>query len=264
MKKKKLYIIGCVLCAVLVFVSGFMLLREKADQRKSAEAFEQLVDLVKTEVESESNDDTEKDEMPKQTSFAKYSDVFSQNNDFVGWISIEGTNINYPVMQTKENPDYYLKRNFEKKYSDYGVPYVAESCDVDISDNTVIYGHHMKNGMMFSDLCLYESEDFYADHRFIQFDTLMDYGMYEIVAVFKTVAYSSDGFKYYHFVSAENEAQFDEYIANCKGLALYDTGVGAEYGDKLITISTCEYSQTNGRMVIVAKRVVDTDTGVLE
>lgn len=136
------------------------------------------------------------------------------------------------------------------------VPYMQENCDLEQSDNVVIYGHHMKNGSMFSDLCKYESEDFYQEHKTVHFDTLADFGEYEIVAAFKTVAYSQEGFKYYHFVNAEDEAAFDEFIAECKSLALYDTGVTAEYGDKLITLSTCEYSRTNGRMVIVAKLVV--------
>lgn len=128
--------------------------------------------------------------------------------------------------------------------------------DKEAAGNVVIYGHHMKNGSMFSDLCKYESEDFYQAHKNVHFDTLADFGEYEIVAAFKTVAYSQEGFKYYHFVNAEDEAAFDEFIAECKSLALYDTGVSAEYGDKLITLSTCEYSRTNGRMVIVAKLVV--------
>lgn len=142
---------------------------------------------------------------------------------------------------------------FDKSYSSYGVPYLAENCDIGISDNLVLYGHHMNNGSMFSDLCRYESEDFYREHKTIHFDTLDSFGEYEVIAAFKTVAYSGEGFKYYHFVQAENAEAFEAYIAECKALALYDTGVTAEYGDKLITLSTCEYSRTNGRMVVVAK-----------
>ena len=73
------------------------------------------------------------------------------------------------------------------------------------------------------------------------------------MAVFKTVAYSSEGFRYYDFVHAEREEEFNAYVETCRGLALYDTGVTAEYGDKLITLSTCEYSAANGRLVVVAK-----------
>ena len=173
----------------------------------------------------------------------------------MGWISIDGTNINYPVMQTIDNPNYYLKRSFDKKYSNYGVPYIQENCVLGISDNIVVYGHHMKNNSMFADLCKYESEDFYREHTTVHFDTLSSLDDYEIVTVFKTVAYSEDGFKYYHFVDAENEDDFNAFISQCKELALYDTGIDAEYGDKLITLSTCEYSRTNGRMVVVAKLI---------
>ena len=158
-------------------------------------------------------------------------------------------------MQTVDNPNYYLKRSFEKQYSDYGVPYVQENCDLELSDNCVIYGHHMNNGSMFADLCKYADEDFYRAHKTIRFDTLSGFGEYEVVAVFKTVAYSEQGFQYYHFVNAEDETAFNEYISQCKELALYDTGVTAEYGDKLITLSTCEYSAQNGRLVVVAKKV---------
>lgn len=108
---------------------------------------------------------------------------------------------------------------------------------------------------MFADLCKYESEKFYREHPIIHFDTLSDFCDYEIVCVFKTAAYSADGFKYYHFVEAADEAEFDNFLSMCQSLALYDTGVTAAYGDKLITLSTCEYSRTNGRMVVVAKLV---------
>ena len=181
--------------------------------------------------------------------------LYLENADMVGWIQIEGTNIDYPVMQTVDEPNFYLKRGFDKQYSDYGVPYVQENCDIALSDNCVIYGHHMNNGTMFADLCKYESKDFYREHKIIRFDTLSGFGEYEIVAVFKTVTYSEQGFKYYHFTRAESAEDFDAYIAQCKALSLYDTGVMAEYGDKLITLSTCEYSRKNGRMVVVAKRI---------
>ena len=187
--------------------------------------------------------------------YEKYRAVQEQNSDFVGWLSVPGTNIDYPVMQTVDEPNFYLKRGFDKQYSDYGVPYVQENCDIALSDNCVIYGHHMNNGTMFTDLCKYENEDFYREHKTIHFDTLSGFGEYEIVAVFKTVAYSEQGFKYYHFTRAESAEDFDDYIAQCKALSLYDTGVTAEYGDRLITLSTCEYSRKNGRMVVVAKRI---------
>ena len=109
---------------------------------------------------------------------------------------------------------------------------------------------------MFSDLCKYASEDFYREHKTIRFDTLSGFGEYEIIAVFKTAAYSEQGFKYYHFTRADSAGDFNAYVSKCKELSFYDTGVSAEYGDKLITLSTCEYSRQNGRMVVVAKQVI--------
>ena len=255
--KSKYLMIGAAVCAALFLFSGVMLCRQYADEKQSAEAFAEVADLIKEDVEPPTLELAD-DPAPKPeelTAFEKYADVYAQNSDLVGWISIPGTRIDYPVMQTKDTPNFYLKHAFDKSYSDYGVPYVQENCDLALSDNCVIYGHHMNNGTMFAGLCKYESEDFYQEHKIICFDTLSSFGEYEIVAVFKTVAYSEQGFKYYHFTRAESAEDFDDYIAQCKALSLYDTGVTAEYGDRLITLSTCEYSRKNGRMVVVAKRI---------
>ena len=236
-KKQKIFIAGVALFAALFLFSGVMLMWQYADGKQSADAFDAVADLIQP-VETPrpgttlgAGDTTEDEPDLEMVAFEKYAAIHEQNTDFVGWVSIDGTNINYPVMQTIDNPNFYLKRGFEKQYSNYGVPYVQENCALGISDNVVIYGHHMNNGSMFADLCKYEREDFYREHTTIHIDTLSSLGEYEIVAVFKTVAYSEDGFKYYHFVNAEDENAFDAFISQCKALALYDTGVDAEYGD---------------------------------
>ena len=187
--KTKVMIAGAAFCAALFLFSGFMLCREYLDQKQSAEAFEEVAELVKEEpvlpaLELESEQEPVQEEV---TAFDKYADMYAQNSDLVGWVSIPGTRIDYPVMQTKDNPDFYLKHAFDKSYSSYGVPYVQENCDIGISDNLVLYGHHMNNGSMFSDLCKYESEDFYREHKIIHFDTLESFGEYEVIAAFKTV-----------------------------------------------------------------------------
>ena len=268
MNKKKILIAGVALFAALFLFSGVMLMWQYADGKQSADAFDAVADLIQP-VETPQpgtspgvGDTTEEEPDLEMVAFEKYAAIHEQNTDFVGWVSIDGTNINYPVMQTIDNPNFYLKRGFEKQYSNYGVPYVQENCALGISDNVVIYGHHMNNGSMFADLCKYEREDFYQEHPTIHFDTLSSLGEYEIVAVFKTVAYSEDGFKYYHFVNAEDENAFDAFISQSKALALYETGVDAEYGDKLLTLSTCEYSRNNGRMVVVAKQISPPSTEV--
>lgn len=265
MKRNMMIVLAAVFAAIFLF-SGMMLWQDYRDQEVSAAVFDNVANLIVEEtqpttesyVEDAGTQPAEPTEpaAAEMTAYEKYAAVYAQNNDFVGWLCIEGTNINYPVMQTPEDPNYYLKRAFDHSYSDYGVPYVQENCALGISDNIVIYGHNMSNGSMFADLCRYEKKSFWQEHPMIHFDTLSGYGEYEIVTVFKTVAYSQEGFKYYHFVDAESEADFDAFLAQCRELELYDTGVDAEYGDQLITLSTCEYSRKNGRMVIVAKKIV--------
>lgn len=266
-KTQVFFLIGAVLFTALFLFSGIMAMRQYKDTKQSAEAFNAVADLVKpapTPVPSSVEDATGEDGTdtpasyePAQelTAYDKYAAVYEQNSDFIGWISIEDTKINYPVMQTPGNKDFYLKHAFDKSYSEYGVPYMQENCKLGLSDNCVIYGHHMQDGSMFADLCKFESEDFYKEHKTIYFDTLAGFGEYEIVCVFKTAAYAADGFKYYCFVDAADAAEFNSFLSSCQSLALYDTGVSAEYGDKLITLSTCEYSRSNGRMVIVARLV---------
>ena len=267
-KKQKILMAGAALFAALLLFSGIMVCREINDSRQSAQVFESLAKLVvekpKLDIKTDGKESQPKDKppadepAPEVTAADKYAAIHEKNSDFVGWLRIEGTNINYPVMQSSDNPNFYLKHSFEKDYSNYGVPYVQENCELGISDNAIIYGHHMDDGSMFADLCKYEDEDFYREHKTIQFDTMDGFGEYEIVAVFKTVAYSNAGFPYFLFVNADKPEDFDGFISKCKELALYDTGVTTEYGDKLITLSTCEYSRDNGRMVIVAKKAAPT------
>jgi sortase B len=130
----------------------------------------------------------------------------------VGWIAIDGTGINYPVMQTLDNPEFYLKHNFEKEPSNYGVPFVDAKCDVLYpGDNTLVYGHHMKNGTMFSPLENYKSKTFWQEHRYIRFDTLAGFGTYEIIAAFKV---HPDDFRYNRLPRKLNPVFCVDYTAN--------------------------------------------------
>ena len=186
----------------------------------------------------------------------QYQTLYTQNSDLAGWIQIDGTNINYPVMQSKQDPDFYLKHNFEKANSPYGCPYVQASCDLQTpSDNILVYGHNMKDGTMFSDLLQYKRESFWEQHRIIQFDTLTAQAEYTVMAVFRGEA--EDLFAYYQCVDAETPQEFSAYVDACKGATLYETGVTAVYGDKLLTLSTCDDSGKNSRVVVVAKRITE-------
>lgn len=184
--------------------------------------------------------------------------LYLENSDMVGWIQIEGTNIDYPVMQTPADPNYYLKHDFEKNYTDYGCPFMQADCDaLAPSDNLIIYGHNMKDGSMFADLAKYRSKDFWQAHKTVWFDTARGSCAYGIFAVIHTTvqADAADAFPFYWFVDAASPEEFADYVSACKARALYDTGISAEYGDKLLTLSTCDNVADDGRLLVIAKRI---------
>lgn len=186
----------------------------------------------------------------------EYQAVYELNNDLVGWITVPDTKIDYPVVQSIDNPNYYLDHNFQKKWSAWGCIYVREQCDVFTpSDNVVLYGHHMKDGSMFAQLDKYKKKAFWEEHQTFTFDTLYEHHTYQIIAVFKTSAIVGQGFSYHIFNTAQSEEEFNEFISTVHSLQMYDTGLTAEYGDMLLTLSTCEYTLEDGRFVVVAKRI---------
>ena len=193
----------------------------------------------------------------KSSGSNRYAKLYEANKDFIGWIEIEGTKISYPVMYTPDDPEYYLHRNFEGEYEYSGLPFVDGACSIEPrSTNIIIYGHNMKNDTMFSHMLDYKDEDFYKEHPYITFNTIYGDAQYEIVAVILARALYDDeeGFRYYGMIDAASQEEFDEYMDGIHSQELYDTGVDAVYGDELLTLSTCEYSQANGRMAIVAKK----------
>lgn len=269
------------ICLIIVFsvsaiVSGRLFWKEYRDAKASEEVFSSLAGLVQdtgqnggedgstgdytdaTGIGTLDNDEVLPDEEmaaeDAAKAYEKYGALYEQNNDFVGWIQIDGTNINYPVMQTPDNPDYYLKHSFEKTWSDYGVPYLDEACVIGQSNNLVIYGHHMSNGSMFCDLELYSDPAFCMDHPVIRFDTLTSFGEYEVIAVFRYNT-NQETFRYDREVNMD-ETRFSWFMEQVHARELFSTGKDASFGDQLLTLSTCEYTYKNGRLVVVARKVV--------
>ena len=187
----------------------------------------------------------------------EYAPVFELNADMVGWITLPDSKINYPVVQTPDEPNFYLKRDFYKKTSRYGTIYANEWADVfNPSDNVTLYGHNMNDGSMFGALHGYNKKEFFEANPYIYFDTIYEHHTYQVLAVFYTTDIVGKGFAYHTFING-NAVSFEEYVDECKDLSLYDTGVTAKYGDKLLTLSTCDkdYQDDHGRFVVVAKRV---------
>jgi len=179
-----------------------------------------------------------------------------KNGDTEGWIKIDGTRINYPVMK---NGDFYLHNNFYKKYSISGTPYLASYCNINSSDNLIIYGHHMSNGSMFAGLDIYKTYNGYKNHKYIKFFTLIDgktiENQYEVVGAYKVQPNIEVANILYGTTKFRNVEEFNKYKNVLKNKSLYDTGANLNYGDKFITLSTCEYSQKNGRLVVVGKLI---------
>ena len=275
-KRRIIGICLIIVVSVSAIVSGRLFWKEYRDAKASEETFSSLAGLVQDTEQNGGEDGSTGDgtdttgigtpdsdavlsdeEMVAEEAakaYEKYGALYEQNNDFVGWIQIDGTNINYPVMQTPDNPDYYLKHSFENTWSDYGVLYLDEACVIGQSNNLVIYGHHMSNGSMFCDLELYSDPAFCMDHPVIRFDTLSSFGEYEVIAVFRYNT-NQETFRYDREVNMD-EGRFSWFIEQVHARELFSTGKDASFGDQLLTLSTCEYTYKNGRLVVVARKVV--------
>lgn len=272
---RKAILIVLVIVLLIVFgVSAYQVGSYFLDSKEQADKFGNLSDMVNeakdsatetaagteaaqaTTGETEDTESTESTEPTEPKMLPGYDKAYELNSDLVGWIKIEGTKIDYPVMQTPGATDFYLKRDFDKKDSDRGCIYVREECDVFApSDNVTIYGHNMRDGSMFAALHGYQDKQMWEDNSLIFFDTLYEYHVYQIFAVFTTTASVGEGFSYHQMEWAEDEEEFNKFVKTCKDLAIYDTGITPEYGDKLICLSTCEYTNENGRLVVAAVRI---------
>lgn len=187
----------------------------------------------------------------------EYATLYNKNKRLIGWITIDGTNIDYPVMQTTNN-EYYLDHNYNQENDRNGSIFLDKDCDiVHRNTNLIIYGHNMKSGKMFGTLSKYSSKSFYEDHPTFRFDTIYEKGTYQVMYAFRSRIYNEDEvvFKYYQFIDAVSEKEFISNLQEMAAIALYDTGVTASYGDELLTLSTCDNSETAGRFVVVAKKI---------
>lgn len=258
--KKMIRTMALILFSGLFLFSLFMVASYLGESRAQEAAFDELEELVVTgeaspapqpQGESAAGESAEGPEM-----LPGYVALYAENPDLFGWVQIPDTELSYPVMYTPDDPEYYLRRAFDGSASVSGVPFLDGDCPED-GGNYLIYGHHMSGGTMFALLPSYAKEDFYEEHPVIRFDTLFERGEYEVMAAFYSKAYGTDEqdvFRYYQYTDLRSPERFQEYVAQVKAVALYDTGVTAEYGDRLLTLSTCSYHTDNGRFVVVARK----------
>lgn len=260
--KKRVCNILAGICLLIAIGCGGYLIYYYGASAKSESAISKLAGMIETKDITKRNESGQIDMVDVDGSLIqkKFEKLYRENRDFIGWITIADTHIDYPVMYTPnddERGEFYIHRDFEKKYSAAGLPFLDANCNVELpTDNVIVYGHNMNSGTMFHDILKYEQEDFYKEHKTFRFDTIYGDGEYEVVAMFygQILDEDSDAFKYYEFVNAGDEEEFLDYVSHLKAMSLIDTGVDVEYGDKLITLSTCAYNVKNGRFAVVAKK----------
>ncbi|MCE5189126.1 MAG: class B sortase [Eubacteriales bacterium] len=201
-------------------------------------------------------------DQPQTQVLSRFAELYAENPDLGGWIRIEGTKVDYPVMFTPNDPQKYLHRSFKGESSSRGVPFIGEGCEIrPRSDNITIYGHHMKSGDMFAAIVGYEDDAFWREHPYVEFCTLYEEAEYEVFAVIETDVYKARDLRCYTFVNADSEEDFDDYLSRIQAASLYDTGIDVAYGDELVTLSTCGYHTSNGRFLVIAKKVGSIRTG---
>lgn len=262
--KNTLFVLTIMLLAGIFVFSAYQVGSYLLESRTRKDLYDDLaakVEQAKKEIPMEQpqkpdepEDSTEPTEL---TILPEYEQMYVENADLVGWISIADTKVNYPVMQSPQEKNFYLHKDFYKNYNLGGCIYAQETCDVFTpSDNIIIYGHNMKDGTMFHSLSQYLDVEFWKTHQQITFDTIYERHTYQIFAVFKTSASDDNGFQYQKFVDCyDDEKAFDRYVCTCKDLAFYETDITPVYGDKMICLSTCEYTLRDGRLVVAAVRV---------
>lgn len=267
--KWKIVAVICAVIAVMAAIVLIFLLKDFYEKEEAGEAkIEELRVEVVSEKEMEAVEHTESESLlpieatPTPMPLVKnpYADAFVQNADMAFWLTVDGTNIDYPVMQTPEDEEYYLRRDFYGNDDTAGCLLLTADCAVygeSQTTNLIIHGHNMKAGTMFGHLMEYEEEEYGREHKHMKIYTRTDKREYEVVSVFYSqVYYPTDlVFKYYNFFQADSETEFDYFYDNIKEMSLYDTGVTAKLGDHFLTLSTCSYHVEDGRFVVVAKEV---------
>lgn len=246
-KRKQVGILFVLIGVLLILVFGF----GEYQSYKSAIEIRKLQQLKEASSDNGNGIDTSK-------ILPEYRNLYKTNSDLVGWLVVNGTQINYPVVQSTVYQEFYLDHNFDGENDESGAVFADARNDVfKPDDNVILYGHNMKNGSIFGTLQYYLDKSYYEKHKTMSFDTLYKRYDYQIVAVglSKITDESADTFKYYDFLNAASEKEFDNFKEKIKSLEVYDTGVKMKYGDKLITLSTCNSVEKNGRLFVMQKEI---------
>lgn len=263
-KKNHVLIIVETSLFLLFIFSAVMVIKQVLQAKHEQEAFTDLAAIVleaDQDFPMSKSDNTDAAQESTETQApvvpSPYQNLYDMNNDFIGWLNIPNTKIDYPVMFTPDEPEYYLRRAFDKTSSQSGTPFVGENGNID-SDCLIIYGHNMKNGSMFGTLDNYADKDFLTENRTFSFHTLLDDREYEVFAAVKTNILHSDetGFRYYNYSGDLSQRAYEELVDWLVANTVYDTGISPVYGEQILILSTCSYHTDNGRFIVAARRIM--------
>lgn len=265
--RRLLYVLVISVCIIEIVLASAILIDNKAEEQNELDILKEIkIEKSNYEQNQEISESKDKESEDEKKILPEFMNLHEKNEDLYGWISIEGGELclqeGYPVMFTPNDGNFYEHRNFIKEESSAGSIWIDGRTKED-TENIIVYGHNMKKRTMFGSLKkYYNDKEYYAAHKYIQFDTLFEKQTFEIISVLKArVYYPEKGEKvpegeyfFYDHMESNNEKAFNDYIKYVKENGCYETGVTAEYGDKLITLCTC-YGTNNERLLIVAKKI---------
>lgn len=248
-------IIGCCFAFVDLFIERQVQLKQKEEIKNTIVETDDFNDNQYVEAWQDVFAKYPNIQFPENMNL-KYSYLYAVNQDLVGWIKINNTNLDVQVVQSKDN-DYYLKRDFYKKSSRYGCPYLDFKNDPKyLDDNTVIYGHHMTDGLMFSNLDKYKTLEGYKESPIIEYSTLYETYYFKIFAAFISNAkLSDDNGNFFNFIVTDfsTDEKFIGFVDEIEKRSIFKTGVNVQPDDKLITLVTCSHEFDSARLVVVGR-----------
>ena len=253
MKTWKLFVL--ILSCGMIGVCGKYLYDYFAQSGENRNAYSDIIDIGFPDDAGDQDEDGPESETKKEaeSSDFDYDSLLAINSDCIGWIRIDGADIDYPVVQAADN-SFYLHHNFNQESAICGAIFMDYRNDIDLArEHLILYGHQMKDGSMFKQLNGYKDKDFYKEHPEIILYLRNQKYSYDVVAVYVTNIARSGG--YYNYLHGNTREEQIEYLQNkMAAYQLYDTGLTVTQDDELLSLSTCEYSSTNGRLIVLAKR----------
>lgn len=250
--KHRIY--NCLLsvCIIALFFCVNKIIQELCEAKRQEAVFGQLLDLFPV------SDGKERIDSKDNIRLSGHEKLWEQNHDYVGWLCIDNTSINYPVMQRQDFPDYYLDHNFYREKSTYGVPYLPDICELGLNDNLLIYGHNMKNGSMFAPLKNYRKSDFYKEHLVIRFDTFKEEAIFEVIGAWLIPNVTVETKKVnelYALLFPQSEAEFTFVWESIKTQLFLKTDKELSVNNRLLAMVTCDYTFNDSRIIVLSKQL---------